>query len=573
MSSDLNPVSNAFVPSPSTSNSNSFEAHLEPVATTTPKLATATKPTTPVTPTLTDTPTTPRVLIGTAGGPSAAELKFSALNLAAPILRALSDEKYETPTPIQAKAIPPAAEGRDLLGCAQTGTGKTAAFALPILHRLLTQAVDKTQRGHRAPRALILSPTRELAGQIGDSFAAYGRHTGLTHTTIYGGVSQFHQVRALDRGVDVLVATPGRLIDLMQQRLVDLSKVSIFVLDEADRMLDMGFIVPIRRIAAALPKARQTMLFSATMPREIVGLAESLLKDPVRVSVTPVASAAPLIEQFVHMIERSRKQALIEHLITDGKIHKALVFTRTKRGADVVTRRLNEAGITATAIHGNKAQNQRQRALDGFRAGRSRILVATDVAARGIDIDNISHVFNYDLPDEAEAYVHRIGRTGRAGATGIAISLCDGEERGLLRDIERLTGKRVPVAEPVKDLPERAHTPRTAAEDEGRRQSSHSHPRHPQGHGHPARGGHAGGTGGGRGGRPGGGAPHAGHRGSRGPAKATRAPGGSSGGHRNGGGHGHPLGAGGGGGRPLAGARTGMNHFRGKPRKGTGRPR
>lgn len=382
-------------------------------------------------------------------------ITFASLELAGPIQRALESEGYKFPTPIQAKAIPTAMTGRDVLGCAQTGTGKTAAFALPILHRLVTQPVDKTQRGRPLPRVLVLSPTRELASQIGESFQAYGRNTGLSHVVIYGGVSQHQQVRSLERGVDILVATPGRLMDLMEQGYVDLSKIQVFVLDEADRMLDMGFIQPIRRIAGKISKQRQTLLFSATMPREIVGLADSLLNDPVKVSVTPVASAAPLIEQSVYYIERGRKQALLEFIINGQKVSRGLVFTRTKRGADVVTKRLTQAGIAAVAIHGNKAQNQRKRALDAFKAGRMRILVATDVAARGIDIDNVSHVFNYDIPNEAEAYVHRIGRTGRAGAKGLAIAMCDEEERGMLRDIERLTGKKIPIAPEIENLPER----------------------------------------------------------------------------------------------------------------------
>jgi ATP-dependent RNA helicase RhlE len=374
-------------------------------------------------------------------------MHFSELSLSPVLLRALSHEGYTTPTPIQAKAIPPALAGRDVLGCAQTGTGKTAAFALPLIQRLMTEPVDKAERGPRSARALVLSPTRELASQIGDSIAAYGRESGIVHTTIYGGVSQFHQERALRRGVDVIVATPGRLIDLMEQGLVDLSRVRILVLDEADRMLDMGFIQPIRRIASATmaPARRQTMLFSATMPREIVRLAESLLRDPARVAVENVASAAPKIEQSVFMVEKKRKQDLLETLLEDRSITRAVVFTRTKHGADRVGKRLFQAGVRAETIHGNKAQNQRKKALERFRAGQARVLVATDVAARGLDVDGISHVINFDLPVEAEAYVHRIGRTGRAGATGIAYAFCDAEERGLLKDIERLIGARVRV--------------------------------------------------------------------------------------------------------------------------------
>lgn len=383
-------------------------------------------------------------------------ISFESLHLAAPLLKALQEEGYTTPTPIQAKAIPPILEGKDMLGCAQTGTGKTAAFALPMLHRMLSAPVDRSRRGPLFPRALILSPTRELCTQIGDSFATYGRHTGLVHTCVYGGVSQFHQVKALHRGIDILVATPGRLMDLMEQRLVNLSDVTMFVLDEADRMLDMGFIHPIRRIAAALPNKpespRQTLLFSATMPGEIMHLADSLLRSPVKVAVTPVASAAPLISQALYLVPKLSKQALLHHLLETENIERAVVFTKTKHGADRVSRRLRRAGISADEIHGNKAQNARQRALERFRSGRSRVLVATDVAARGLDVDGISHVFNFDLPMEPESYVHRIGRTGRAGATGIAVSFCDQTEHGLLRDIERLTGKKIAPTPLPKDM-------------------------------------------------------------------------------------------------------------------------
>jgi ATP-dependent RNA helicase RhlE len=380
-------------------------------------------------------------------------VRFADLNLAPALLRALTDEGYETPTPIQAQAIPPIMQGSDVLGCAQTGTGKTAAFALPILHRLLTIPIDMTRRGPALPRVLILSPTRELASQIGESFATYGRHASLAHTVIFGGVGQYHQVKALHRGVDILVATPGRLIDLMEQRLTNFSAVQMLVLDEADRMLDMGFINPIRQIAKALPSPRQTLLFSATMPREIQHLADSLLHNPVKVTVAPVASTAALIEQSLYMVARNQKPALLEHILTEQKVSRAVVFTRTKHGADRVAKRLNFSGITATAIHGNKAQNQRQRALDAFRTGRCRVLVATDVAARGLDVDGISHVFNFDLPNEPEAYVHRIGRTGRAGAKGLAISFCDHDERPFLRDIERLIAKRIPLIATPELLP------------------------------------------------------------------------------------------------------------------------
>lgn len=377
-------------------------------------------------------------------------MPFSLLQLSEPILRSLKEEGYTTPTPIQAKAIPPILEGRDVLGCAQTGTGKTAAFALPILHKLLTMPVDKTRRGPAFPRALVLSPTRELAEQIGESFATYGRHTGLVHTCVYGGVSQYHQVRALHRGVDILVATPGRLEDLMEQRVVNLSEVCVLVLDEADRMLDMGFIQPIRRIASALSntkeRPRHTLLFSATMPKEIMHLADSLLKDPVKVAVAVAPTAVPLITQSLYLVSsKNEKQTLLHHLLNDKAVQRAVVFTKTKFGADRVSRKLKQAGIKADEIHGNKAQNQRQRALDAFRDGRTRVLVATDVAARGLDVDAITHVFNFDMPMEPESYVHRIGRTGRAGATGLAVSFCDKTERGLLRSVERLIGKQIPT--------------------------------------------------------------------------------------------------------------------------------
>ncbi|MFM9959133.1 MAG: DEAD/DEAH box helicase [Phycisphaerales bacterium] len=383
-------------------------------------------------------------------------MSFNDLHLAAPLLAALKEEGYTTPTPIQAQAIPAILEGRDLLGSAQTGTGKTAAFALPILHKLLTMPVDKGRRGPALPRALILAPTRELAEQIGESFATYGRHTGLVHTCIYGGVSQFHQVRALHRGVDILVATPGRLEDLMEQQIITLKEVRVLILDEADRMLDMGFIQPIRRIAAAVPstpeKPRHTLLFSATMPREIMHLADSLLKNPIKVAVAAAPTAVPLITQSLYLVPKGDKQSLLHHLLDDRAVRRAVVFTKTKFGADRVSKRLRKAGVTAGEIHGNKAQNQRQRALDAFRDGRMRVLVATDVAARGLDVDGITHVFNFDLPMEPESYVHRIGRTGRAGATGIAVSFCDGSERGLLKDIERLTGKKIPVTPVPQDM-------------------------------------------------------------------------------------------------------------------------
>ncbi|MBL8990811.1 MAG: DEAD/DEAH box helicase [Phycisphaerae bacterium] len=436
-------------------------------------------------------------------------MPFATLGLTSNLLKALAEEGYTNPTPIQAQAIGPILTGRDLLGCAQTGTGKTAAFALPILHRL-THQLSPTQPdqhhdrpnptpvahaprrthahgGHQprhaprpGPRVLVLSPTRELATQIAESFATYGRHTGLSHAVIFGGVSQHHQVKALQRGVDILVATPGRLIDLMEQGHADLSNVRIFVLDEADRMLDMGFIQPIRRIAAALvrPPVRQTLLFSATMPREIMHLADSLLHDPVKVAVTPVASTAPKISQALYFIPRQRKLALLTTLLADPAVERALVFTKTKHGADKLSRQLHANNVTNAAIHGNKAQNQRTRALDAFRAGRARVLVATDVAARGIDVDGVTHVFNYDLPMEPEAYVHRIGRTGRAGASGIAISFCGDDEVGLLRQIERLTRAKLPVVQPPAKLLQPIVEVKPTADDHPRDQRhSRGHPR------------------------------------------------------------------------------------------------
>jgi ATP-dependent RNA helicase RhlE len=383
--------------------------------------------------------------------PSEAGVTFADLALEPALLAALAAEGYETPTPIQARCIPPALDGKDLLGCAQTGTGKTAAFALPVIHRLMTSTKrplrtpnSPKRKGNRhtparTPRALVLSPTRELADQIAESFATYGSGAGLRGTVIYGGVSQFRQVKSLQRGVDILVATPGRLLDLMDQGHVDLSSIEIFVLDEADRMLDMGFINPIRKIAEAFPAKPQTMLFSATMPGPIARLADTLLANPVKVEVTPVASAAPLIDQSLYLVDGAHKHALLTHLLEDAGVERAVVFTRTKHGAEKLAKALGKAGIRAESIHGNKNQNQRTRALDAFRSGRSRVLVATDVAARGLDVDGISHVFNFNLPNEPEAYVHRIGRTGRAGATGKAIAFCARDERGFLHAIERLT--------------------------------------------------------------------------------------------------------------------------------------
>jgi ATP-dependent RNA helicase RhlE len=369
-------------------------------------------------------------------------MTFSALQLVDPLRRALEEEGYTSATPIQAQAIPHVLAGRDLLAVAQTGTGKTAAFALPILQLL----AGRRPAGERRPvRALVLTPTRELAGQVSESFRTYGRHLPLRHAVAYGGVGIRPQADALRHGVDVLVATPGRLIDLLDQRLARLDGVEILVLDEADRMLDMGFLPAVRRIIAVLPRKRQNLFVSATMGPEPAALAARILVDPVRVEVTPPATTVETVAQSVHFVEKAGKQALLERLLQDANISRALVFTRTKRGADRVVRLLHHAGIHAGAIHANKSQGQRERALAAFREGHTRVLVATDIAARGIDVDDISHVVNYDLPNVPEAYVHRIGRTARAGAKGAAISLCDSSERPLLRDIEREIRMRVPV--------------------------------------------------------------------------------------------------------------------------------
>jgi len=347
-------------------------------------------------------------------------LSFENLNLTAPLLKALETEGYTHPTPIQEQAIPYVLAKRDLLGCAQTGTGKTAAFAIPIL-----QLLSKDQQpasGKRPIRALILTPTRELAIQIEESFKAYGRYLGLRHLVIFGGVSQHAQTTALQQGVDILVATPGRLLDLMAQRFINLDQLQIFVLDEADRMLDMGFVHDVKKVIARLPQKRQTLFFSATMPTEIRQLASSILTNPAKVEVTPVSSTADTIIQSVYFVQKHDKRSLLNHLMQDKSIRTALIFTRTKHGADKVAKELSRVGIQAEAIHGNKSQNQRQKALQNFKEQRTRALVATDIAARGIDVEALSHVINYELPNVPETYVHRIGRTGRAGASGIALS-------------------------------------------------------------------------------------------------------------------------------------------------------
>jgi ATP-dependent RNA helicase RhlE len=379
-------------------------------------------------------------------------MQFQQLRLIAPLLRAIEQQGYSEPTPIQQSAIPHVLDGRDLLGCAQTGTGKTAAFALPILQRL---AVARRE-GRRCIRALVLTPTRELAAQIEQSFSTYGKGTGLHCGVVFGGVGIQPQFDMLRRGVDILVATPGRLLDLASQRALDFAGLEVFVLDEADRMLDMGFLPDVRRVLGLLPRKRQTLLFSATMPPDIAELADRILTDPVRVAVTPVASTVDQVSQSVYFVDKTGKRALLEHLLRDPEMRRVLVFTRTKHGANRVAKQLAVANIGAAAIHGNKSQGARTRALEQFRGGATRVLVATDIAARGIDIEGITHVVNFDLPEVAESYVHRIGRTARAGASGTAWSFCDDEERGLLRDIERLIRVQLEV---VPDHPMASSNP------------------------------------------------------------------------------------------------------------------
>jgi len=373
---------------------------------------------------------------------------FSSLGLCEPLLRALASEHYTTPTPIQARAVPPLLTGQDLLGIAQTGTGKTAAFGLPLLQRL---AEHRTRAEHRGARALVLAPTRELALQIDISLKTYGRHLGFKHAVILGGVNQNPQIAAMKPGVDVLVATPGRLLDLVQQRHVRLDGVTMLVVDEADRMLDMGFIKDVRHIVALLPKTRQSMLFSATMPNDVTKLAGDMLHQPLRVEVSPPTKTADKIDQRVIHIEQKDKRALLAHLLNADDMKRVIVFTRTKHVANRVSEHLSRSGYAADAIHGNKSQNARQRALAGFKSGAVRVLVATDIAARGVDVDDITHVINFELPNEPESYVHRIGRTARAGSAGIAISFCDPSERVYLRDIERLVRRQICVM--THDLP------------------------------------------------------------------------------------------------------------------------
>ncbi len=363
---------------------------------------------------------------------------FTELGLTAPILKAVQAAGYSKPTPIQVDAIPPALAGRDVLGCAQTGTGKTAAFSLPVLQR-----VDAVASEAPTLRGLVLTPTRELAAQIGESLKAYGAGLDLWHTVIFGGVNEKPQIRELERGVDILVATPGRLLDLMSRRHVDLSNIQVFVLDEADRMLDMGFIADVRKVTAALPKKRQTLFFSATMPPAIRELADSMLDNPVSVAVTPVSSTAQKVEQRLYFTNKADKRRLLVDVLTAEGVGRTLVFSRTKHGADRVVRHLTKGGISAAAIHGNKSQGARVRALDGFRDGKVPVLVATDIAARGIDVEGVTHVINFDIPNVPETYVHRIGRTARAGASGVALSFCEPEEYPYLADIERLIQQNI----------------------------------------------------------------------------------------------------------------------------------
>ncbi|OAN46700.1 DEAD/DEAH box helicase [Paramagnetospirillum marisnigri] len=406
---------------------------------------------------------------------------FSELGLAEPLLKALESEGYTTPTPIQEQTIPHLLEGRDMLGLAQTGTGKTASFALPILQRL---DQIKQRAMPKSTRVLVLTPTRELAVQVGQSFKTYGCHYRLRHALVFGGVGMVPQIKSMAGGVDILVATPGRLLDLMNQGAIRLDSVEVLVLDEADRMLDMGFILPIRKIVAAIPKSRQTVLFSATMPETIVGLADSVLHRPVKVEVTPAATTVEKIDQKVMFVDRENKRTLLAELLGCPSVGRALVFTRTKHGANRVAELLEKEGITADAIHGNKSQGARQKALADFRDGRIKALVATDIAARGIDVDGVTHVINFELPNEPESYVHRIGRTARAGASGIALSLCDAEEVSYLRAIEKTIRQAVPV-----DYEHAFHAPHIASRGSGKPKPRVQAPRPPQARPQAGRGG------------------------------------------------------------------------------------
>lgn len=399
----------------------------------------------------------------------AKQMEFKDLGLMPELERAVLEAGYTSPTPIQAATIPIALRGQDIIGCAQTGTGKTAAFCLPALSHAYAASGQEASL-----HTLILTPTRELAAQINESLATYGKHLDLWHTVIFGGVNDKPQIAELKRGVDILVATPGRLLDLMQRGVVKLDKVKLFVLDEADRMLDMGFIRDVKKITQALPAKRQTMFFSATMPTAIRRLASSLVNDAKTVAVDPVSSAVEVVAQNVYFTEKDSKRDLLVHLLKDAEFQRVVVFTRTKHGSDRVARHLEKSGKSVAAIHGNKAQNQRTRALEGFRSGQIKVLVATDIAARGIDVDDISHVINFELPNVPETYVHRIGRTGRAGKGGTAISLCDSEERTFLADIERLTGKRLSVVSEHPFLPTGRASATTAGDDTGGNRRSHN---------------------------------------------------------------------------------------------------
>ena len=375
-------------------------------------------------------------------------MQFEDLNIIEPILKALKEEKYSTPTSIQEKAIPYLLDRKDVLGSAQTGTGKTAAFAIPILQHLYLD--HQQQNSPRKINALIITPTRELAIQIGESFSTYGRHTGLKNTVIFGGVKQGQQANAIRNGVDILVATPGRLLDLMDQGIVKLNNIEYFVLDEADNMLDMGFIHDIKKIIAKLPAKRQSLFFSATMPDNIVGLSRTILKNPIKVDVSPISSTADTIQQYLYYTNKSTKKDLLNYILEDKKIDQVLLFSRTKHGTDRITRNLKKEKIKAAAIHGDKAQNARQKALQEFKDGQIRVLVATDIAARGIDIDKLKYVVNYDMPNVAETYVHRIGRGGRAGDEGVSISICEPEENSYIKDIEKLIDQKIEI---IKDNP------------------------------------------------------------------------------------------------------------------------
>lgn len=372
-------------------------------------------------------------------------MSFENFSLIEPILKALKTEGYTEATPIQVKCIPLILHKKDILGCAQTGTGKTAAFAIPII-QLLNENCNN-YKGRKQIKCLVLTPTRELAIQINESFKSYGRNTNLKYSVVFGGVSQFSQVESLKRGIDVLIATPGRLIDLINQNYIDLTSIQFFVLDEADRMLDMGFINDVRKIIALLPRKKQSLFFSATMPPVIVKLADTILVNPAKISVTPISSTVEIVNQTVYFVDKDNKKKLLIEILKDQTIDRALVFTKTKHGADKVVRILIKAGISAQAIHGNKTQNARQNALNNFKLKKTRILVATDIAARGIDIDDLTHVINYELPNVPESYVHRIGRTGRAGAGGNAIAFCDADEEEFLRDIQKLIGKKISISE------------------------------------------------------------------------------------------------------------------------------